>query len=325
MAKILITGITGFIGRNVLDGIIAEDHQICALLRPNTVKERYAKYIDKLRIEFIDLADSRGLQEFLAKERFDTTVHNGALRGGRKATRNEYDKSNVGSPQQFVAYCLATGAQLIFCSSVGVFGAIPSELPANAQSPKNADNYYHYTKIECEKYIGKAVLNGLNAMIIRPSITYGKGDYGFPYQLVKLVAGYRFPLVKKKVWIHLCHIEALVAAFKWALDHDFKAGLTINVADREPVQLAALVDFISRQTHKRNYPRWLSLDQRFFKWGEDLARVLGSELFISRFQLISQSWFYDVQDYYALMELEHYKPHFTIPQLQTVIDFYKDS
>lgn len=323
MAKILITGITGFVGAAVLQKILPLGHEIWALVRPGTGETRYQDFIGKVHIEAISLSDIDILRAFLGNHEFDMIMHIGALRGGRKASREEYYRSNVASTEQFVDYCLKSDARLIFCSSVGVFGAIPSELPANAQTPKNPDNYYHYTKIEAEKIIGKAVLHGLRAMIIRPSIIYGKGDHGFPFQLVKMVAGYKFLLIKKRVWLHLCHIDALVAAFTWAITHDFPAGLSINVADREPVQLSALVDFISRQLHNKNYPRTLSLDRIFFSMGEKLARLLKSELWISRFELISQSWFYDVQAFYALMEEEGKQPHFSIPGIQIVIDFWQ--
>jgi len=324
LAKILITGITGFVGHSVLTRILPLGHEITALVRPKTEVARYQEFKDSVRIEYISLSDTVALKAFLMEHDFDVIMHIGALRGGRKASREEYYRSNVASTEQFVDYCLKHEARLIFCSSVGVYGAIPGELPANAQTPKNPDNYYHYTKIECEKIIGKAELHGLKAMIIRPSITYGKGDFGFPYQLVKMVDGYRFPLIKKRIWIHLCHIDALAEAFAWALGHDFPAGLCINVADREPVQLSALVDFISRQLHNKNYLAWLSFDRRFYSLGEHLSRLARNELFISRFELISKSWFYDVQKYYALMQDEGIAPHFTIPGIQNVIDYYKD-
>ena len=322
MAKLLITGITGFIGKAVLRGILQSGtlHQITALVRPGTSKERYSEFANVTKIEFIDLANTTGIRDFLAESDFDVIMHIGALRGGRKESRAEYYRSNVSSTEQMVDFCLKRHAKLIFCSSVGVFGAIPCELPANKETPKNPDNYYHYTKIECEKIIGKAIMNGLDVAIIRPSITYGQGDFGFPYQLVKMVAAYRFPLINKRIWIHLCHIDALVKAFTWLLANNYDSGLTMNVADREPVQLNALVDFISRQLRNKNYPRVLYFDRILFAFGERISRVIRNELFISRFELISKSWFYDVQTYYQLVETE--SPFFTIPSIQiTIKDF----
>ena len=323
LAKVLITGITGFIGRAVLEGILPLGHDIHAVIRPGTSPERRVGLGRKVNIKELDLADTAGLRDYLAAADFDVLIHIGALRGGRKATRDNYYRSNVSSTEQMVDYCLKHNARLIFCSSVGVFGAIPNELPANAQTTRNPDNYYHYTKIEAEKVIGKAILHGLHAAIIRPSITYGTKDKGFPYQLVKMVDKYHFPLINKRIWLHLCHIEALVEAFKWCLQHDFQTGLAWNVADREPVQLQALVNFISRQLHGKNYPAILSVDRFFFSLGEKLSRRMKNELFVSRFELISKSWFYDVQQYYASMETLGIKPHYTIPDIRITIDDYR--
>ncbi|MDD2229157.1 MAG: NAD(P)-dependent oxidoreductase [Candidatus Cloacimonetes bacterium] len=325
MHKLLITGITGFVGSNVLRRMLElfPDLKITALVRPHTVKTRMQEFTPYIRIVEIDLGDTPNLKEFLFTNDFDTVLHIGAIRGGRKFSKQDYLRSNVYSTEQMVEYCMAKNARLIFCSSVGVFGAIPVELPANNQTEKNPDNYYHYTKIEAEKIINKNILYGLQAAIIRPSITYGKGDKGFPFQLVKMVHRRYFPLISKRIWIHLCHIDALVRAFVWVLDNPWKTGLTLNVADREPVQMHALVDFISRQVHGSNYPIPLKFDRLFFFVGERIARLLKNELWIARFELISKSWFYDVHLYYDIMETEKLSPHFTIPEFKITIEDYQ--
>jgi len=317
-SSILITGITGLIGGNVLRAILALDSsfEITALVRPGTSKSRYASFGDRVEIVELDLADIKGINAWLESRNFDIVMHIGALRGGRKFGKQTYLKANLHSTQAFCEYCLKTGAQLLFCSSVGVFGAIPKELPAQNLSPRNADNYYHYTKIQSEGYIQKAVLRGLKAAILRPAITYGPGDNGFPQTLVKMVEKRIFPLIKKRVWIHLCHIQLITDAFIWLLQNDWESGLALNVEDREPVQLHALVNFIYRQKRGKNYPALLQVDEGWFSRGEKIARCLKNELWISRFELISKSWFYKVADTFELMQLE---PIFTIPSFNILI------
>jgi nucleoside-diphosphate-sugar epimerase len=324
MLRLLITGVTGLIGRSVLQAILAEklDYQVTALIRPGTAPERYAAFRSELEFVNIDLTDIDKLKWFLGQQAFDVIVHIGALRGGRKFFREDYLKANFHSTQQMVEHCLAHGSKLLYCSSVGVFGAIPEELPANNSTERNPDNFYHYTKIESEKVINQAVLKGLNAAILRPSITYGRGDYGFPYQMVKMVAKNHFPLINKRIWIHLCHVDTITLAFLWLLRNDFPTGLALNVADREPVQLHNLIDFISRELNGENYKVLFRIDKAFFHLGEFVARFLKNELWISRFQLISRSWFYDVANTYSLMGLPE---TFTIPGMRITISDYKES
>jgi nucleoside-diphosphate-sugar epimerase len=321
MKTLLITGITGLIGKAVLKSILERkpDLKITALVRPGTGVDRFALFVGSVDVVEQDLADVSRLRMFLANNRFDIVMHIGALRGGRDFSRSQFLRANLHSTQQIIEYCKATGAQLIFCSSVGVFGAIPSELPANNQTYRNADNLYHSTKIDSEKAINRAVLTGLKAAILRPAITYGPGDHGFPFQMVKLVHKRRFPLSNKRVWIHLCHVETIAMAFVWLLENEWESGLSLNIADREPVQLSALVNFISRQLSGKNYRPLLKIDRRILELGEKIAKLLRNELWISRFQLISRSWFYDVRPAYELMDLPQ---HYTIPDLQSCINYY---
>ncbi|HNX37011.1 MAG TPA: NAD(P)-dependent oxidoreductase [Candidatus Cloacimonadota bacterium] len=322
MKKILITGITGLIGKAVLRKLLLtpEAYQITALVRPLTALERFQEFNSQIEIVPIDLTEVLELRKFLDSRQFDTVIHIGALRGGRKFPKQVYYTANVMATEQIAEYCAASGADLLFCSSVGVFGAIPEELPANNHTDMNPDNYYHYTKIQSEKLINRMALKGLKAAILRPSITYGTGDFGFPFQLVKMVDKKIFPMINKRIWIHLCSIETISDAFIWLVEHEYPNALALNIADREPVQLKDLVNFISRQLCNKNYPEWISLDRHLFSLGEMVAKKLRNELWTSRFQLISRSWIYDVREAYGLMEL---KERFTIPDIRITIKDYQ--
>jgi nucleoside-diphosphate-sugar epimerase len=321
MKKILITGITGFIGSAVLDKII-NDYDITALIRPKTDLNRYNKFKDKIKLIEINLSDLKSLKEFLHRNSFDIILHIGALRGGRKFAKEEYQKANVFATEQLIINAAQNNSKFIFCSSVGVFGAIPLELPANNLSPRQEDNFYHTTKIRCENLIQKFVLShNLNACIIRPAITYGTGDYGFPFTLCKLIDKKILFLPDRPIRIHMTHIDLISQAFVNAINIDFKPGSAWNVADQKPVVFSELTDFISNQIHHQNYPKNRRISKSFFEIGESIARFFKNELWVSRFELISKNWFYDVSDSYKDLHLESKN---TIPEFSLVIDWYKN-
>jgi nucleoside-diphosphate-sugar epimerase len=194
-------------------------------------------------------------------------------------------------------------------------------MPANIESPYKEDNYYHLTKIMCEKNINRAILKGLNAVILRPSITYGLEDTGFPYQLVKLVKNNTFLVSNKNVWMHLCHIDTISTAFvKLVTDKFSITGRTFNIADIEPVRQRDLVNFIYRQLNNKNYPRLLTIDNNILRFGERVSRFVKNELWTSRFELISHSWFYQVQASYDALELPQ---HYTIPDFKIITNEFK--
>lgn len=318
--NLLITGVTGLIGQSVLNKLISShnDLKINALVRPGTSSARFSDYQDKVSIEFIDLSKTDLLNKYLRSNKFDIILHIGAIRGGRNYSKFHYEKTNIDATEQLVEYSLKNKARFIYCSSVGVYGAIPEELPANNESPYKNDNYYHYTKIMAEKIINKTMLMGLNAVILRPSITYGKGDIGFPNQLVKLVKTQIFPLSNKNIWIHLCHIDTISLAFvKLVKEKAHIHGKAYNIADVEPVQLRDLVNFINRELYKRNYPQFLTIDNNILLFGEYFSRFLNLEKWKARFELISHNWFYNVRNAYEDLDLPE---HFTIPDFKIVIE-----
>jgi nucleoside-diphosphate-sugar epimerase len=320
---ILITGITGLIGNAVLTKLLQsgpDSFEITALVRPGTNAMRLQQISDSIRSIALDLCDIAALKAFLENERFDLIIHIGALRGGRRFNKKQFYASNVQSTEQLVEYALKYKSRLLFCSSVGVFGAIPDEMPANNESPYKEDNYYHYTKIMCEKAINRAILKGLDAVIVRPSITYGPNDRGFPFTMVKLVSHRLFLPSKSNIWMHLCNIDTISATFvSLATDKATLTGKAFNVADVEPVQQRDLANFIYRQLYNKNYPKILTIDNDFLRAGEKVARFMHNELWTTRFELISHSWFYQVHDTYEALELPM---HYTIPDFKLVVSDY---
>jgi len=322
---VLLTGITGFIGKKIAEQLLT-DYDITAIIRPNTPPERYSAFTDKINIVFINLSTLSDLQSYLDTASFDYILHFAALRGGRKAKQSDFINTNIKATELLINNVIKNKSKLIFCSSVGVYGAIPSELPATLSTPYISDNLYHSTKILCEQMIILKIASGLlDACIIRPAITYGKGDFGFPYTLTKLVSKGLMVLPSKEVFIHLTNVETIAELVSKMLSQGFQNGTIYNVADAEKVSLKELVDFIYVGTpfmvsaHK-HYPRFKTFPSFCFKLATKTAKLLHNELWTSRFQLISNSWYFDVKSVY---EQYNIKQNHTIPDFQVVVDWYK--
>jgi len=318
--KILITGISGFIGRNVLRQLMQSYESITAIIRPGTKSERIEEFVDKVEFAEIDLTDIPTLKTYLDENSFEIIIHIGAVRGGRKLSNSEYFDANVNATEQLVINARDNDSKFIFCSSVGVFGAIPLELPANNSTKRQEDNYYHFTKIRAEAIIQKYVLYGLKAAIIRPSITYGKDDYGFPYTLTKLIGKKLLFLPDQDVIIHLANINLITQSFIKLIEIDYQPGISYNVADSHPIELHKLADFINNELKGKPYSSKRNIDIKYFQKGEKIARFFKSELWKARFQLISRHWYYDVGNSYIDLSLNETD---TIPNFKLVTDWYK--
>ena len=323
MPRILITGISGFVGKETARQIVknSENH-VVGLIRPNTDKQRISEFKDKINFIEVDLCDINSLKIELESQTFDIVVHIGALRGGRPDTKDKYYLANVEATAVIANYCLEHNARLIYCSSVGVFGAIPKKLPADDSTLRQDDNYYHFTKIRSEAIIEDLNKLGLDSVIIRPAITYGIGDYGFPYTLCKLVDKKIMLLSSQEVKIHLTNVHSLATAFTYFVTNKTGSGKRYIVADRNPILLSELVQHISQKIHHSPYSKNKKVPAKLFALSRQIAKFLKNELFVSRFELISQSWFYDVEETYKDIPLENIE---TLDNFDEVINWYLGS
>jgi nucleoside-diphosphate-sugar epimerase len=320
--SVLVTGGTGFIGGKLLEQLVETTAaQIVLLVRPGTVRSRYARFEEAgVKIEMAAMDQQEALERLFTSYRFDVVYHVAAIRGGRPFPRRAYFSSNVMATEHIGREVAKQGGRLVFCSSVGVFGAIPQALPADESTPRHGDSYYHYTKIVAEERLRAMVVDGLDVIIIRPVITYGTGDYGFPYSLISLVDSGVFVHCSRDVKIHLGDVQVLAEAFMRAAEVNVPSGSAYVVGDSEPVRLRALVDSISHQLRDQPYLRWKKLPGIAF----DLAsfafdKLLKNDPWKIRFQLVSRSWYYDIGPTQRDLEINLAN---TLERFSYVVDWY---
>jgi nucleoside-diphosphate-sugar epimerase len=320
--KVLITGITGFIGGHVCQRLMADGaHTIVGLVRPNTPETRYHQFRPAIQVNEIDLTDRVAIDALFAQQQFDWVLHIAALRGGGAASRAEFDRSNIDAPLVLANAALKYGARFVLCSSVGVFGTIPQDLPPTEATPKVGDNYYHFTKIEAERRLSALQTQGLQLVIVRPIITYGIGDRGFPFLLIKLTEHGLLLLPTQDIQIHFVDVRTLAEAFAQILTAPDAIGKTYTITDRAPVSLHALVNHIASRLIGRPYPGWKRFPTGFYRLAEfGFAHVFKSEAWLTRVQLMSRDWYYDGTPAARDLRLQL---HETIPNFDYVIDWYQ--
>jgi nucleoside-diphosphate-sugar epimerase len=321
--NILITGVTGFIGGRLCQQLLDDQrYEIVALVRPQTKQERYERFAKSVHIVEAEFTDEAAIDQVFAKHRFDCVFHIAAIRGGGAASKEEFDRANIAAPVFLASAALKHGAKFVYCSSVGVFGTIPAQLPPNEDTPKIGDTYYHYTKIEAEKYLLALQEKGLQLIIIRPVITYGIGDRGFPLLLIKFVDKGLLLLPSRDIQIHFVDVRTLVDAFLRAMQTPDAVGKIYTITDKTPVSLKAFVSYIALQLRGEPYPTWKIFPTPLYRFAEFLfEHILKRDAWIARVKLMSRDWYYDG----ALAEKELYlQPQETIPNFEYVIEWYKN-
>jgi len=296
---VLITGATGFIGSHLTEKLLLENqYHVVAVVRKN----KNHKNVIELKNKGVILVegnfyDKKSLEEIFEKYSIQTLIHTAALRGGGAGTKEEYRKINVFGTEVLLEESFKRHVKkFIFCSSVGVFGTIPPKLPANLKTKLNGDNDYHHSKILAEGKVQEFINKGLNAFIVRPTITYGSLDNGFPATLVKLVKKRRLLLPFSDNKIHLLDVNNLTDIFIRILKTNNLMNRIFIAADEAPISMRELVNLIHFHYYKRNYPSFLKLPDLIFKVLSTFFQLTRNEKWLIRILLISKSWYYDTTE-----------------------------
>jgi nucleoside-diphosphate-sugar epimerase len=297
--SVLLTGATGFIGSHLTEKLLLENHyQLVAIVRKT---ENYKNTIT-LKNKGVTLVegsffDKKILENIFQRFPIHYIIHAAALRGVGAGTKEDYYKVNVFGTEMLLKTSLINQVKkFIFCSTVGVYGTIPRELPANMKTKFNGDNYYHNSKIMAEKKVQEFIAKGLNAFIVRPPITYGKGDNGFPSTLVKLVKKRMLLLPGKDNKIHLLDVDNLADLFMKILKTNNLNHRVFIVADEAPIPLRELVNLIYSYYYKRNYPSFLRMPSFIFNLMQLILQMVKNEKWSARMQLMFKNWYYDTSE-----------------------------
>lgn len=315
---VLVTGGTGFAGRNVIRCLLQDGQHVHAIVRDQEKLIRTlgegpwgSGYLTPIEMENPEKAIVPDLTKLIEENGITTVIHIAGIVGETKASWNEYYETNVSWTKNLACAFLTAKVnhnKFIFTSSVGVYGTIPRQTPANEEMPCNPDGKYHKTKVLAEKELLELkTKSGLPLIILRPTIMYGNEDNGFLNKFFRLMAKKVFPLSKGNPQIHLLDVEILAeACLQLTKTRDMPKNFVFNVGDSDAVKIRDLSEFISSSMDSG----CLSVPSFAFSLLRKII-ALNSKYSVS-IKLISQSWFYNVDRFYATFDI---KPASTIQTL----------
>ena len=151
--KVLVIGGAGYIGSHVVKEMMKAGYEVTVFdnlssgLRCNLFLKNGFIYGNILIPADLDAAFSQG---------FDAFVHLAAFKaaGESMILPEKYSVNNItGTLNIMNAAVKYNCKKMIFSSSAAVFGA-PEYLPMDEEHPKNPENYYGFTKLEIERFMG---------------------------------------------------------------------------------------------------------------------------------------------------------------------------
>ncbi|QKJ28291.1 NAD-dependent epimerase/dehydratase family protein [Mucilaginibacter mali] len=172
---ILVTGATGFLGSEVAKQLAeAGEHIRCTKRAASVIPDLLIPYSDKIEWADADMVNYHALDE--AFTGVTQVYHCAAWVSLKQADKDPMIRTNVEGTANLVNLCLQYGARLVHVSSVAAIGeAKPGELiTENHHLDESSDNDgYAISKLESEMEVWRGIAEGLDAVIVNPSIIIG--------------------------------------------------------------------------------------------------------------------------------------------------------
>jgi nucleoside-diphosphate-sugar epimerase len=178
---VLLTGGTGFLGEFILKEALAAGIHIRMLVR-NSKHPALKPYADAIRQGRIELAEGDLLDAVALKKAMqgvDSVIHSAAVVSFWKRQYPFMRRVNVGGTASVVNLALDAGVRrLVHISSVAALGNRPLPITENSAFRRETEkSYYGYTKALAEREVYRGIEEGLNAVLLNPSIIIGAGHW----------------------------------------------------------------------------------------------------------------------------------------------------
>ncbi|XUM21785.1 NAD-dependent epimerase/dehydratase family protein [Bradyrhizobium oligotrophicum S58] len=260
--KALVTGANGFLGRHVVDALLARGIEVRAMVRPATRVDAlgWPSSVDIVRA---DLRTSRDLVR--AFENVDVLIHLAAVvSGGEDA---QFAGTVGGTERLLEAMAGSACRRLVLCSSFSVYDytATRDVLDESAPLQQTPDVYtrggYTVAKWWQERVTRRYVEeHGWDLTVLRPGFIWGRG-HGYLAALGQQI-GRHHVVIGPLTRIPMTHVENCADVFALAAADPRAIGQTLNVVDGPGERVWTYLSDYMRGTGERGLrlpiPHWLA-------------------------------------------------------------------
>jgi nucleoside-diphosphate-sugar epimerase len=242
--RILVTGSSGFIGKNLVDFLLKEGHSVRGL---DKKKGKLRKDIPDGSL-YEELIGNITREDILrrAVEDIDVVFHLASLVTQADVPESRYWEVNVGGTENLLSVCKDAGVKrFVYCSTDSVVGRI-HQPPAKEADPPHPENIYGNTKCEAEKRVLE-YSSRMSVVILRPTRVYGPGDWRM-LEIFRRIKQKRFFLIGRgEALFHPVYISDCMQGFKLASEVRGAEGEIFHIGGAKPVKIRYFLETAARE------------------------------------------------------------------------------
>ncbi len=243
--KLLVTGGTGFIGRQLCQALVSEGNRVTVFARDPEKGER----ILGKQVDFV--AD---LGELVPSDRFDAIVNlaGAPVFGGRWTAKRKQAirDSRIGTTAKLVSFVARSEYKpkvLISGSAIGYYGD-QGDRSLDESAPGRPE-FSHELCRDWEAEAGKVREQGVRLCIVRTGLVVGKGGGFLQPMLLPFRLGLGGRLGSGEQWISWIHMDDYLAMIRRLLEDDSLEGV-FNATAPNPVTNREFTETLARVLHR---------------------------------------------------------------------------
>ncbi|HEX7802211.1 MAG TPA: NAD(P)-dependent oxidoreductase [Pseudoxanthomonas sp.] len=240
MARILVTGASGFIGSHVAERLAASGHRVVASGRSLERLQLLQSTAERLMVADLCTDPPEPLAEAC-----DAVVHCAAL-SSPWGTAESFSRANVLATRRLLEASQRVGVRrFIHMGSPSIHFRFADQygIEEAFEPPRRWITEYARSKWESELCVRSAAANGLEALVLRPRAVFGERDQAILPRLMAIADRGWFPLIHRgDAVIDVTYVANLSGLVAQCLEADVVAdGRAYNVTNGEPIRVGELI------------------------------------------------------------------------------------
>jgi len=264
--SVLVTGGTGFIGRYLVEALVAAGARVTVLTRPHGKSSRISRRrSDQIEHTDGDLTEPGSLAGVC--DGVDTVFHLAGYAhaddGSINLDESPHWRTTVEGTQALLDRACAAGVKrLVFVSTVKAMGE-GGDARLDETSPTSPEDHYGMAKREAERLVLAAGQRcGVHTVVLRLPMVYGRYNAGNLPRMIHAIDRGRFPPLPE---VHnrrsMVHVDDVVQALVLAAERENANGQTYLITDDEAYSARRIYESICTALGRRppawRLPAWL--------------------------------------------------------------------